>query len=566
MPDILISEIFGPTIQGEGALAGRLTVFVRTGGCDSRCNWCVAPETPILLEDRTEKAAGAIEVGDKIWGMARRAGVPEAIGPYQVGTVEGVARRRTTRARVRFEDGRELVGAHDHALTMFGSGRFKTLGNLHPGDEVRALLPVESFLETPDYKRGYLAGAADGDGSFHAKVQAGIWHFVIATKDKSILERFHAYACSFDFHLQEGRHLSGGDFAPAQHIPCLRLTRTLEAQRLRAFLSEDAPPSCLPFWRGYLAGITDTDGSSDGKTWRVHQSKQRVRDRIKRCFDALFLPYVQEENGFRLTGGLGAMKKLSREVRPAVERKAAPYFARYGGHREVARVASIESIEEGEVVSIKTSLGTYISNGFLSRNCDTLYAVLPEFKRDWTPMSATQIIERIEEHSFGRPILVTISGGNPALWPLGELLKLGQARGHTFALETQGTKSPEWLGELDFLTLSPKPPSSGMTFDLDSLRRCVEVATRERKTRVSLKIVVFDEADYEFARGVWREFPGVPFYLSVGTAPVSSVDNDENQITRGVEWLIERAARDGWMEAVILPQIHVLLWGQKRGV
>ena len=33
---IRISEIFGPTIQGEGALIGRPTVFVRTGGCDFR--------------------------------------------------------------------------------------------------------------------------------------------------------------------------------------------------------------------------------------------------------------------------------------------------------------------------------------------------------------------------------------------------------------------------------------------------------------------------------------------------------------------------------------------------
>ena len=38
--DILIAEIFGPTIQGEGALIGLPTVFVRTGGCDYRCSWC----------------------------------------------------------------------------------------------------------------------------------------------------------------------------------------------------------------------------------------------------------------------------------------------------------------------------------------------------------------------------------------------------------------------------------------------------------------------------------------------------------------------------------------------
>lgn len=37
---IAISEIFGPTVQGEGPYAGELTMFVRTGGCDFKCRWC----------------------------------------------------------------------------------------------------------------------------------------------------------------------------------------------------------------------------------------------------------------------------------------------------------------------------------------------------------------------------------------------------------------------------------------------------------------------------------------------------------------------------------------------
>lgn len=37
---IAVSEIFGPTLQGEGPHAGEPTVFVRTGGCDFRCSWC----------------------------------------------------------------------------------------------------------------------------------------------------------------------------------------------------------------------------------------------------------------------------------------------------------------------------------------------------------------------------------------------------------------------------------------------------------------------------------------------------------------------------------------------
>ena len=34
---IPVVEIFGPTIQGEGAEAGVPTHFVRVGGCDFRC-------------------------------------------------------------------------------------------------------------------------------------------------------------------------------------------------------------------------------------------------------------------------------------------------------------------------------------------------------------------------------------------------------------------------------------------------------------------------------------------------------------------------------------------------
>src|SRR5574342_235398 len=37
---IPVMEIFGPTIQGEGAVIGQKTMFVRTAGCDYYCSWC----------------------------------------------------------------------------------------------------------------------------------------------------------------------------------------------------------------------------------------------------------------------------------------------------------------------------------------------------------------------------------------------------------------------------------------------------------------------------------------------------------------------------------------------
>lgn len=35
-----VVELFGPTLQGEGALAGHVSYFLRTGGCSYRCSWC----------------------------------------------------------------------------------------------------------------------------------------------------------------------------------------------------------------------------------------------------------------------------------------------------------------------------------------------------------------------------------------------------------------------------------------------------------------------------------------------------------------------------------------------
>ena len=37
---LMINEIFGPTIQGEGQNVGALSYFVRLSGCDSNCKWC----------------------------------------------------------------------------------------------------------------------------------------------------------------------------------------------------------------------------------------------------------------------------------------------------------------------------------------------------------------------------------------------------------------------------------------------------------------------------------------------------------------------------------------------
>ncbi len=40
MTEIIINEIFGPTVQGEGPSTGRLARFIRLAGCNLGCVWC----------------------------------------------------------------------------------------------------------------------------------------------------------------------------------------------------------------------------------------------------------------------------------------------------------------------------------------------------------------------------------------------------------------------------------------------------------------------------------------------------------------------------------------------
>lgn len=48
---LLVNEIFGPTVQGEGPAAGQHCLFVRLARCNLRCTWCDTAYTWAFNED-----------------------------------------------------------------------------------------------------------------------------------------------------------------------------------------------------------------------------------------------------------------------------------------------------------------------------------------------------------------------------------------------------------------------------------------------------------------------------------------------------------------------------------
>lgn len=215
---------------------------------------------------------------------------------------------------------------------------------------------------------------------------------------------------------------------------------------------------------------------------------------------------------------------------------------------------------EGALIGLPTVFVRTGGCDYRCRWCDTQYAVDRRYRDHWTAMSAEEILARVEHLSSGRPLLISLSGGNPALQPLQGLITLGGNKGYRFAMETQGSVAEHWFASLDVLTLSPKPPSSGMKTDWQKLQECVDAAG---KAELSLKLVVMDEADYQFARRVTAQFPQLPVYLQPCNDPHAAAGDQARLET--LRWLVARVLTDGWYEARVLPQLHVLLWGNKRG-
>ncbi len=201
--------------------------------------------------------------------------------------------------------------------------------------------------------------------------------------------------------------------------------------------------------------------------------------------------------------------------------------------------------------------------------CDTLYAVDSDSRHGWIPMTPSAIWERVAKLSENQPLMVSLSGGNPATQPLAPLIELGQKQNYRFALETQGSVARNWFSLLDVLTLSPKPPSSGMETDWNKFDACLSAAGD--KSQTSMKIVIFDDDDYSYAKDAAKRYPHLPVYLQPGnhTPPPpdqSDAPIDIEGVQARLDWLIGKVTDDHWFDATVLPQLHVLIWGNKRGV
>jgi 7-carboxy-7-deazaguanine synthase len=197
-----------------------------------------------------------------------------------------------------------------------------------------------------------------------------------------------------------------------------------------------------------------------------------------------------------------------------------------------------------------------------------MHAVDPAtVRRRAQALSPENIVQRLLALSRG-PKLVVLSGGNPALHELGELVDLLHRREISVAVETQGSVWRPWLADVDRVVVSPKPPSSGMATPVHARQFkafCANLIARECTWDV--KVAVFDQADLDWVEQLQSKLPDKCVYLTAGTDVGLDDECTLTRLRARYRWLCETVAgRPPLAGARVLPQLHVVAWGTALGV
>ncbi|MFZ3589542.1 7-carboxy-7-deazaguanine synthase QueE [Bacillus sp. DJP31] len=225
---------------------------------------------------------------------------------------------------------------------------------------------------------------------------------------------------------------------------------------------------------------------------------------------------------------------------------------------------------EGAVIGMKTMFVRTAGCDYSCSWCDSAFTWDGSAKDDIKHMTADEIWEKLRDLGQDKFSHVTISGGNPVLLSnMSGLVSLLRENKIRIGVETQGSKWQDWLSLVHDITVSPKPPSSGMETDYDKLDAIIKKLDKSLESNLSLKVVVFTNEDFVYAKAIHNRYPGVPFYVQVGNDDVYGTEDQSlvQSLLTKYEWLIDQVVLSCEMNDVrVLPQLHTLVWGNKRGV
>ena len=467
-------------------------------GCTHACVFCQEGATPILLADGRTRPLADICVGDAIYGTVKR-------GNYRRYAVTHVLAHWQTRKpgyRITLEDGTELIASGDHRFLADRGWKYVT--GAEAGPRQRPFLTTDNELmgmgslgppgvENEEYRRGYLCGMIRGDGhvgsySYQRPGRSRDDHhrFRLALADVDALGRSRRYLAGagvrtneFGFHRANERHRS---------IRAIRNYSRDGVERVRGLIEWPRNPSD-DWYRGFLAGIFDAEGSCDGAL-RIANADVAMIDRTVEGLRRHGFSHVVEGpnrigvRNVRLRGGLGAQQRLFSRIDPAICRKRSIAGVAIKSPAKLG-VVSIEPLgKEVEMFDISTGTEDFIADGVVSHNC------FARRTHSYLDLDAGRDFEREIVVKVNVPELVRAELGRPS-WKR-ELVALGTNTDPYQWCESRYRMLPEILEAL----LATETPVSVLTKS-PLVMRDIEIFERFRdaglRVSVNLSVPTLDE-------------------------------------------------------------------------
>jgi len=212
---------------------------------------------------------------------------------------------------------------------------------------------------------------------------------------------------------------------------------------------------------------------------------------------------------------------------------------------------------EGCLIGKKVSFIRFWGCDYRCAFCDTKYAYE---EKNYTKMTILSIIKKLEKNYTST---VVITGGNPCIYDLTELIKELKERGFFVCVETQGSLFPDWLSLVDLVVISPKPPSAKTkNFDIKNFG----ISSRYLLNYIIKPVVdINNKEDMKWLDKLYEELGGsTPFYIQLCTYKKDNQISLLKRYRKLVEYVMKKK---DWKEVFVLPQLHSLTWGIKsRGV
>jgi len=222
-------------------------------GCKNDCEYCLTGNTLILTEGLTWIPINAMKRGDKIIGFK---GKPSH--RLVISQVKNVFHRSADCLKITTTNG-ELICTFNHPL--LDSSRWRPAGRFRLNQCISLLIQPPSItysVESIEYCRGYLAGVTEGDSTFNwtpkiVKYRDKQRYWRLAVIDDDILLRTRKYLNILGVNVEVRPFFSTNK--PLKKIE----TRSYKATTIikKAIEEQDS----IDYYRGYLAGIFDSEGT-----------------------------------------------------------------------------------------------------------------------------------------------------------------------------------------------------------------------------------------------------------------------------------------------------------------